>query len=732
MSNLIPPSSPLVLLPHRLSASERDSNSAPNFRLDHLVHPVLARLERCASMAELRALHAHMTTTGLARDSFAASRLLAFSALSLQGDLRYALDLFRRLLPAPNLFAYNAMVRAFSRSNRPDLSLRFYVEMLQFGLAPDSYTFPFLLKSCAHLLALSEGLQVHAHVVKMGFSGDPFVGNSLIHFYAEIGRFELAELLFDQMPERERNEVSWASMISGFVSNDRPQEALALFCSKDWRNMDADQITLVSVLSACAQLRELKLGKDIHCYIEEKGVEVGLILGNSLMNMYAKSGQMEIARELFENMATLDSISWNILISGFVENGSLEKGLEMFSEMNRRNVKVNEATFLSLVSACGELELGLEIHHHVRNMGFDTNISICNALIDMYSRIGSVELASKVFDEMTLKDIISWNSMISCYARSGSMEDARILFDQMLVKDNFSWSTMVLGYVRNNEPEEAIGIYKELMKETNIEPDNVTVLSFVTACAHLGALEEGKAIHSYIKNKEIQIDISLGTALIDMYSNCGCLGEAAEVFHSMREKDVSAWTALISGLAMHGRGKEAIQIFKAMQTTEGDSPKPNSVTFLSVLSACAHAGLVQEGWEVYNSMLNRKLTPEMAHVGCMVDLLGRAGHLKEAFNFIKSLNCEVEANVWGALLSACRTYGDVERGEIAYAKIVELDPLHDGAHVLMSNIYAKAGCWNESKAVRRRMKDEGIRKEVGRSWIEVDGALHVFTAGIEL
>uniref|UniRef100_A0A6V7QQD1 RRM domain-containing protein n=1 Tax=Ananas comosus var. bracteatus TaxID=296719 RepID=A0A6V7QQD1_ANACO len=494
MSNLIPPSSPSSSSPIASPPPSETLTPPPNFRLDHLVHPVLARLERCASMAELRALHAHMTTTGLARDSFAASRSSPSPPSPSKGDLRYALDLLPPPTPRPNLFAYNAMVRAFSRSNRPDSPFASTSKCSNLALAPDSYT----SLSCSNRAPISSPCRrvyrcMPTNVVKMGFSGAHLCGNSLIHFYAEIARFELADLLFDQMPERERNEVSWASMISGFVSNDRPQEALALFCSKDWRNMDADQITLVSVLSACAQLRELKLGKDIHCYIEEKGVE------------------MEIARELFENMATPDSISWNtyFLFLAF-EKWILEKGLEMFSEMNRRNVKVNEATFLSLVSACGELELGLEIHHHVRNMGFDTNISICNALIDMYSRIGSVELASKVFDEMTLKDIISWNSMISCYARSGSMEDARILFDQMLVKDNFSWSTMVLGYVRNNEPEEAIGIYKELMKEANIEPDNVTVLSFVTACAHLGALEEGKAIHSYIKNKEIQLISPLG------------------------------------------------------------------------------------------------------------------------------------------------------------------------------------------------------------------------------
>ncbi|XP_072960080.1 pentatricopeptide repeat-containing protein At3g22690-like [Typha angustifolia] len=730
MSTLILPSS-LTLLSQRLSASERNpiSTSHPNYRLS-LSNPTLARLENCASMAELRQLHAHMITSGLAREPFAASRLLAFAALSLHGDLHYAFSLFRHQIPNPNLFAYNAMIRAFSRSNHPEISLLFYVEMLELGLFPDSYTFPFLLKSCAHLLAFFEGQMVHAHAIKMGFWSDPFVGNSLIHAYAEIGRFELAKKVFDEMPERERNEVSWAAMISGFVSNDHSEEALDLFCSKDWRNMDVDQITLATVLSACARVRDLQLGKDIHFYIKQKGVDVGVILGNSLMNMYAKCREMEIAHEIFGGMITKDSISWSVLIAGLVENGSLEQALELFSEMKLRSESVNEATILSLVAACGQLELGLEIHDYVRNMGFDTSISICNALIDMYSRTGNIELARNVFDEMPEKDIISWNSMIAGYARCGNMNIAGILFQQMPVKDNFSWSSMILGHVRNDEPEEAISLCKALMQDGGIEPDKVTLLSVTVACAHLGALEEGKAIHSYVKSKGIHIDVSLGTALIDMYANCGCLTEAEKVFGNMTEKDVSAWTAIISGLAKHGYGREALQIFKEMQTIGGDSVKPNSVTFLSVLSACSHAGLVEEGWEVYNSMASYEIEPEMSHVGCMVDLLGRAGHLQEAVEFIASLSYKVKADVWGALLAACRIHGDVELGQVACRKILELEPLHDGAHVLMSNIYADAGYWNETKAMRRKMEDKGIKKEVGRSWIEVDGVIHSFTAGI--
>ncbi|XP_008792153.2 pentatricopeptide repeat-containing protein At3g22690-like [Phoenix dactylifera] len=726
MATLLPGS--VALLPQHLSASERDPNAKPNFTLA-LAHPILARLERCSSMRELRQLHAHMITTGLARDPFAASRLLAFCALSLHGDLRYALALFRQT-PTPNLFSWNAIIRAFARSNRPELSLRFYVDMLQSGLVlPDSYTFPFLLKSCTHLSAFSEGQQIHAHAIKFGLWGDPFVSNSLIHMYAEIGCLELAMLVFERMPEAERSEVSWAAMIAGFADNDRPEEAVALFRSKDWRNIDADQVTLAIVLSACLKLRDLQLGKDIHGYIQEKGLELSLILSNSLMNMYAKCGQIDVARLLFYGMPEKDLISWNIMISGCAENGHLEEGLQLLSKMKERNIRANEATFLSIVSACERLELALEIHGRIREMGLDLNVAICNALIDMYSRIGNVDLGRRVFDEMPERDIISWNSMIAGYARCGSMTVAHSLFEQMPMKDNFSWSTVILGYVRNNQPEEAIRVYKDLLMEGRIKPDKITMLGVLTACSHLGALEEGKAAHLYLKINQVQVDTTLGTALVDMYSKCGCLVHAVEVFEGMQERDVFAWTAMISGLATHGRGKEAVQVFKQMQTIGGNFVKPNSITFLSVLSACVHAGLIDEGQRIYYSMPDYEVEPEMVHIGCMVDLFGRAGLLKEAADFIVSLGYEADANVWGALLGACRIHGNVELGKIAYEKILELDPLHDGAHVLMSNLYAESGQWNEAKGIRRKMKDRNISKEVAKSWIEVDGAQHLFTAG---
>ncbi|XP_073109569.1 pentatricopeptide repeat-containing protein At2g29760, chloroplastic-like [Elaeis guineensis] len=672
------PGSVVTLLPQHLSASEKDPNAKPNFTLA-LAHPMLARLERCSSMRELRQLHAHMVTTGLARDPFAASRLLAFCALSLHGDLHYALALFRQT-PTPNLFSWNAIIRAFSRSNHPELSFRFYVEMLQSGLVlPDSYTFPFLLKSCTHLSAFSEGQQIHAHAIKFGLWGNPFVSNSLIHMYAEIGCLELAMLVFERMPEAERSEVSWAAMIAGFVDNDSPDEAVALFLSKDWRNIDADQI--------------------------------------------------DVARLLFDGMPEKDLISWNVMISGYAENEHVEEGLQLLCEMKARNIRVNEATFLSIISACERPDLALEIHGHIREMGFESHVSICNALIDMHSRIGNVDQGRVIFDEMPKRDIITWNSMIAGYAGCGSMTVAHSLFEQMPLKDNFSWSTMILGYVRNNQPQEAIGVYKDLQLEGHIKPDKITILSVLTACSHLGALEKGKALHLYLKSNQVQIDTTLGTALVDMYSKCGCLVKAVEVFEGMQERDVFAWTAMISGLAMHGCGKEAVQVFKQMQTTGGNFAKPNSITFLSVLSACAHAGLINEGRRIYYSMLDFEVEPEMVHIGCMVDLFGRAGLLKEAADFITSLGYEVDAHVWGALLGACRIHGNVELGKIAYEKILELDPLHDGARVLMSNLYAESGQWNEAKGMRRKMKDQNIAKEVAQSWIEMDGTQHVFTAG---
>ncbi|PKA63443.1 Pentatricopeptide repeat-containing protein [Apostasia shenzhenica] len=726
----------LTLLPQRLSASERFSDSKSNYSLA-LKNPILAHVERCSSMAELRQLHAKMITTGLVRETFAASRLVAFCALSLQGDLNYALALFLQI-PAPNLFLWNAMIRAFSRSNHPELSLRFYVDMLLSSCAPDSYTFPFLLKSCAEMNAASEGQQVHAHAVKSGLAIDGFVSNSLVHFYAELGESAVAQKVFDKIPEAARNEVSWAAMITGFINNGRPKEALSLFCSKDWKRTGVDQVTLATVLTACARLGDLQLGREIHSFIEEERVEINLILYNSLLSMYAKCGDLDVARAIFRGMPydRKDHISWNVLISGVAQQGHLKEALELFSEMKSCcNIRANEATLLSLISACRQLDDARVIHDNARDFGFESNVTICNALIDMYSKMANVELAREIFDRMPQRDIISWNSMIAGYTRCRSMELARKVFDAMPVRDNYSWSSMIIGYTRNKEPKQAMRLYKDLQSKGNIKPDSITLLNVLNVCSDLTALEEGKAVHKYMENHKMEVDVALGTALIDMYTKCGCLDEAIRVFERMNEKDVFAWTAMITGLAMHGRGEEALSVFSKMQDIDGESAAmPNSVTFLSVLSACSHSGLVEEGRKIYRSMSNYGIKPNLGHIGCMVDLLGRAGHLREALEFItqniSQLEYEVNAaSVWGALLNACRIHGDAELGEVVAKKMLEVEPADDGALVLMSNIYAEAGRWRESKAIRKHMEEEEIAKEVGRSWIEVDGQLQHFTAG---
>ncbi|KAL5975238.1 hypothetical protein ACLOJK_031917 [Asimina triloba] len=719
--------SPLQILPSHLSASERNPGSKPNFNLK-VNEPLLARLEQCKDMAQLRQIHAQIITTGLILDPFAVSRLLAFCAFSLHGDLNYALALFSRI-EYPNLFAWNAMIRAFSRSNRPEKSVEFYVGMLEAGWEPDSYTFPFLLKSVSHLSACREGQQIHAHVLKFGLESDSFVANSLIRTYAEFGWLGLAQLVYDKMPDGHRNDVSLSCLIAGFVGNDRPKEALDFFKGHDWREVEVDQVTLATVLSACGRTRDLDLGKEIHCYVEEKGTEIGVVLYNSLMNMYFKCGCLEIGRKLFLDMEKKDSVSWNVLISGLAENGCVEEALEMLQKMQVTGVRADEATFLSLISACGHLDFGVVIHDNVRVMGLDLNISICNALIDMYSKLGSVETGRKVFDDMPQRDTTSWNTMISGYAQSGSMDIARYLFGQMPNRDNFSWSTMILGYVRQGQPDEAIKIYKMLLLGC-IEPDKVTIISVLSACSHLGLLDEGASVHLYLEKLGMQIDTALGTALIDMYSKCGCLGKAIEVFEIPFERDEFTWTAMISGFGLHGHGKDALNLFYEMQHFGKESARPNSVTFLSMLSACSHAGLIEDGQKIYKSMQkDYGIEPRMEHKGCMVDMLGRAGQLEEAMEFIECLGSEVDVSVWGALLGACRIHQNLKLGEVAFRKILELEPSHNGAHVLMSNIYAEAGCWDLSKKMRRKMSDQEITKEVGRSWIEVNGILHEFTAG---
>ncbi|KAM6564608.1 hypothetical protein CsatB_024606 [Cannabis sativa] len=485
---------------------------------------------------------------------------------------------------------------------------------------------------------------------------------------------------------------------------------------------------MLSLLETCSNMVELN---QIHGQMLKTGLVSDTILANKLLTfcVLPNSGNLAYAQMFFDRFRKPNTFMWNTMIKGYSKNNQAEEALLLYHQMICQSVPHNNHTFPSLLKACSclsALEETKQVHTRIIKMGFSSEVYAMNSLLHVYAITGSIEAASLVFDRIPQKDIVSFNSMINGYAKCGEMSRANELFRNMPEKNVVTWTTMIYGYVNAGFDKEALNIFSE-MQIAGVEPDGVTLATALSACARLGALDQGRWIHSYINKKRIHIDLIMGCALIDMYVKCGNMEQALEIFRAMERKDVSSWTAIIEGFAIHGQGKEALNWFIQMQI---EGIKPNHITFTSILTACSYAGLVDEGKSLFQSMKDvHKLIPSLEHYGCMVDLLGRAGLLKEAQEFIETMPIKPNAAIWGALLNACQIHRHLELGKEIGKILVKLDPSHGGRYIHLSSIHAAAGEWNQAVRVRKQMTDLGVSKVPGCSLISMNGVVHEFLAG---
>lgn len=421
----------------------------------------------------------------------------------------------------------------------------------------------------------------------------------------------------------------------------------------------------------------------------------------------------------------------------------------------------DEYTFTSVLKACAGLTQVLEgqkVHCLVTKYGGESNLFVRNSLIDLYFKVGCNCIAQKLFDEMTVRDVVSWNTlisgycfggmvdkarmvfnemmeknlvswstMISGYARMGNLEEARRLFEHMPVRNVVSWNAMIAGYAQNEKYADAIQLFRKMQHEGGLAPNDVTLVSVLSACAHLGALDLGNWIHKFIRRSKMEVGLFLGNALADMYAKCGCILEAKKVFDEMQVRDVISWSIIIMGLAMYGYADEAFKCFAEMIE---DDLNPNEISFMGLLTACTHAGLVDNGLEYFDMMAQvYGITPKVEHYGCVVDLLSRAGRLDQAESLINSMPMQPNVIVWGALLGGCRIYKDAERGERIVRHILELDSNHSGSLVYLANVYASMGRLDDAAYCRMRMRDNKSMKTPGCSWIEIDNSVYEFFMG---
>ncbi|KAJ7531184.1 hypothetical protein O6H91_14G035500 [Diphasiastrum complanatum] len=503
-----------------------------------------------------------------------------------------------------------------------------------------------------------------------------------------------AHLVFDEMLDRD--VVSWNAIIAACSRNNAGGQALELFVRMLEDGLAPTKVTFLNLLDACISISSLEHGKLMHACISGCGLASDLALANALINMYGKCGSPEHARFVFEKMLERDVVSWTSMISVCAQHGLHKEAIKLFEEMQTKGVKPNRVTVLSVLGACASpaaLAQGKLFHQYLVRNGFNYDSAVGNALINMYAKCGSLEDACSLFKKLAKRDVVSWNTLIAMYNQHGHADAALEAFRKM----------------------QSIGVL----------PDKITLLSLFEACASLAALEEGTSIHaSFFDKQQLKLDSTMATALLNMYGKCGSLEDSRCIFNSLAERDVVSWNSMIVTYAQHGYGLLGLQLFSMMQD---GYLEPDNITFIAVLSACSHSGLVQEGIHYFASMkMYHKFIPTMRHYGCMVDLFCRAGELGEAECVITNMPFEPDAAIRMMLLSACRLHGDVERGNRAALNLLELDPKNGAPYLVMSNLYAAAGLWDKVAKLSELMIAENVDRQSGCSIVYVKNKKHVF------
>ena len=608
---------------------------------------------------------------------------------------------------------------------------------------------------------------------------------AMLTAYAQNGDIGNARKMFDEMPER--TTATYNAMITAYVRNKcMIDEAFDLFSGMSERNA----VTYAAMVTGLAQegmldkaeklffetpveLRDpvcsnalmsgyLKLGRLEEAFRIFDGMLVREVVSwSSMVDGYCKAGRVSDARYLFDRMPNRNVVTWTSIIDGYMKDGNFEEGFKLFLEMKRESrAEVNPITLTVMFEACGSFskyKQGVQMHGLVLRMGLEFEVFLGNSIIIMYCRFGCIDAATKMFHTMRKRDVVSWNSLISGYVKHAEMEEAFEVFERMPMKDVISWTTMISGFFSKGLTEKAVQLFQMMPKKDSvswtaiisgfvineeyeeafcwftemlgkaIRLNPITLSSMLSASGGLATLNQGLQIHALVIKMDMEFDLHIQNSLVSMYSKCGNLPDAWQVFMNIDSPNAVSFNSMLTGFAQNGLGQEALNLFSKMQN---EGCKPNQVTFLAVLSACVHVGLVEEGWKYFklmNSRYNIEAGPD--HYACMVDLLGRAGLLDEAMELIHSMPLEPHAGVWGALLGASKTHLRLDLAEFAAQRLIELEPDNATPYVVLSNLRSVSGKQKYGEQLRITKKLKGIRKSPGCSWIIVKDKVHLFLAG---
>lgn len=664
---------------------------------ESLLSSLLKKSPTHSNLHEARRLHARLLVDGQA--PLLGSLLVQLYAHF--GCFHEAFLVFRTLRSFPNI-ACNAILRAYLDAALFSEAIHFFAHLVShLAFLPDNYTCPLILKACSGLFSLQEGRKVHDLIrffeFRNLFKPNAYTKCALIDMFARCGSLDDARVVFDDMPHREKDLASWTAIICGTIHQGQGHEALCLFEMMRHQDVSPDSAVMAAILPACGRLEAKQTGIALQALALRSGFHSDLFVGNAIIDMYCKFGDTCQAYGVFCRMPCRDDVSWRTLIAGYSQNSQYHKSLELFLEMINLGVKPSRISVASILPALGKLNLseqGKVIHGFIIKQGFEFDVIVGTALVDMYSSCGltvETEILLSIWSDW---DIMIWNSAIAGHASA----------------ENYNF---------------ALTVFRK-MRKTKFKPSSITLMSILPVCTKLGALKLGMEVHCHAIRNSLEVAISVSNSIIDMYCKCGYLGLGLKVFDDMVEKDVVSYNTMISAYGFHGYAKQALALFDEMKSLGIEASK---ATFVGLLSACSHAGLVDEGRSLYNSMIHDYgIKPNMEHYSCMVDLLGRAGLIDDACSFIRTMSEEPDGNVVGCLLASCRAQ-NMKLPVYLFSNETLQDKFDDsGYYILVSNMYASTKRWKDASRVRALIKEKGLRKKPGNSWIQIGQCTHVFDA----
>ncbi|XP_026423695.1 pentatricopeptide repeat-containing protein At4g20770-like [Papaver somniferum] len=680
--------------------------------------------------------------------------------LSKAGKAEDAYDVFVKM-PERNDVSYITVIDALVRNGYGEKALELYGLMRRQGFVASHFTLTSVLSACGSLVeGEEEGRKCHGYVIKVGLNCNVYVENALVGMYAKCGSIVNAIRAFDDMSYP--NEVSFTALMGGLAQTDRFDEALEMFVKMHKKGIRIDPIAFSSIIGICAKRESCFpnensvfssrnfYGQGVHSLIMKVGFETNLHVANSLIDMYAKHGDMVNAEMLFASLAVTNVVSWNVLIAGYGLQGKVDKALEMVLLMGCHGLEPDEVTYVNALSACvksGDLETGRQMFGKLSN----PSITSWNAIVSGYSQLGNYGEAINLFREMqflntrpdrtTIASILSSctgmglleygkqvhafsikqnlhgdifvsSGLVDMYSKCGNIKTAIYIFNRMPERDIVCWNSMITGLSLHSFNPEAFTIFKQ-MRKSGMIPTEFSYASVLNSCSGLASLSQGKQVHAQITKDGYTNNIFVGSALIDVYSKCGDVDGARIFFDNMLSRSIVAWNEMIHGYAQNGYGDEAVKLFEDLIRS---SEKPDSITYIAVLTACSHSGLADMGMEILDSM-QRNVEPLVGHYTCVIDCLGRAGRFVEAEVLIDKMPYKNHPIIWEVLLSSCRVHANVNLARRAAEQLFKLDPQNSAPYVLLSNLYASLGRWDDASAVRQLMCERGIEKNPGYSWI---------------